>query len=101
MSGFSKKFSTSSTLVSKIKEEVAMWCLAGAKSLSNVMPRVRYFFSYAPLTIARLLRPLKTFFLINKNDNSFVLFQKKSKQINVSRVAKSRHIMFDLRQRIN
>jgi hypothetical protein len=26
------------TLVSKIKDEVAMWCLAGAKPLNIIMP---------------------------------------------------------------
>jgi hypothetical protein len=29
---------TAALLVGKIKEEVAMWCLARAKVLSNIMP---------------------------------------------------------------
>jgi hypothetical protein len=30
---------TSNMLVTKIKDEEATWCLAGAKALSNVIPR--------------------------------------------------------------
>jgi hypothetical protein len=36
---FHNHYSTSMMLVSKIKEEAGMWCLAGAKALCNVMPR--------------------------------------------------------------
>jgi hypothetical protein len=35
----STKSTTTAMLVDKIKEEVKMWCLAGAKALNNVMPR--------------------------------------------------------------
>jgi hypothetical protein len=31
--------STTNMLLAKIKEEVALWSLAGAKALSNIMPR--------------------------------------------------------------
>jgi hypothetical protein len=36
---FRNEASTSDMVVTKIKKEVAMWSLAGAKALSNVMPR--------------------------------------------------------------
>ena len=36
---FRNKSSTSIMLIEKIKNEAAMWCLARAKALSNVMPR--------------------------------------------------------------
>jgi hypothetical protein len=51
-------------LVAKIKDEIALWSLAGAKELSNIMA-------------CKTLRT--TFFLINENSKSFVLFQKKLK----------------------
>jgi hypothetical protein len=35
---FNNKASTAFMLIVKIKEEVALWSLAGAKSLSNIMP---------------------------------------------------------------
>jgi hypothetical protein len=34
---------TSNMLVTKIKDEMAMWCLSGAKALSNVMSRDCFF----------------------------------------------------------
>jgi hypothetical protein len=34
-----KSFRTSSYMVIKIKEEVALWSLARAKAMSNVIPR--------------------------------------------------------------
>jgi hypothetical protein len=36
---FRVTYTTSSYIVIKIKEEVALWSLAGAKAMSNVMPR--------------------------------------------------------------
>jgi hypothetical protein len=36
---FRNQSSTYTMLVAKIKEEAVMWSLAGAKALSNVMPR--------------------------------------------------------------
>jgi hypothetical protein len=35
---FWNQFITSTMLISKIKDKAAMWCLARAKALSNVMP---------------------------------------------------------------
>jgi predicted negative regulator of RcsB-dependent stress response len=36
---FQNHASSSAMLVSKIKEEAALWCLAGAKALCNIMRR--------------------------------------------------------------
>jgi hypothetical protein len=36
---FRNHASTSIMIVSKIKNEVSLWCLAGAKALCNIMPR--------------------------------------------------------------
>ena len=36
---FRNQYFTIAMIVAKIKEEAKMWCLAGAKTLSNVMPR--------------------------------------------------------------
>jgi hypothetical protein len=36
---FSKPFDNLDHACEKIKDEVAMWCLAGAKGLCNIMPR--------------------------------------------------------------
>jgi hypothetical protein len=35
---FRNQASTTNMLLAKIKEEVALWSLAGAKALSNIMP---------------------------------------------------------------
>jgi hypothetical protein len=36
---FSNNASTMAMVIDKIKDEAALWSLAGAKALSNVMPR--------------------------------------------------------------
>jgi hypothetical protein len=36
---FQNTASTSNVVINKIKEEVALWSLAGAKAMSNVIPR--------------------------------------------------------------
>jgi hypothetical protein len=36
---FRNTYTTSSFIVVKIKEEIALWSLAGAKAVGNVMPR--------------------------------------------------------------
>jgi hypothetical protein len=36
---FNNKATTAPMLVAKIKDEIALWSLAGAKALSNIMPR--------------------------------------------------------------
>jgi hypothetical protein len=36
---FQNTASTSNVVINKIKEEVALWSLFGAKAMSNVMPR--------------------------------------------------------------
>jgi hypothetical protein len=57
----SNSCSSAPMLVAKIKDEIALWSLAGAKELSNIM---------ACKTLST------TFFLINENSKSFVLFKK-------------------------
>ena len=36
---FRNKATTSIMLIEKIKEETTVWCLAGAKALSSIVPR--------------------------------------------------------------
>ena len=36
---FGNKATTSIMLIEKIKEEATIWCLAGAKALSSIVPR--------------------------------------------------------------
>jgi hypothetical protein len=60
-SRFQNNSSTNTMLVAKIKKEAAMWCLVGAKALSNSIPQEYTFVSNKVLGFAKadVVRPLK------------------------------------------
>jgi hypothetical protein len=49
---FQNQATTSTMLVSQIREEAALWCIAGAKELCNIMPR-EYALFYLLLALAK------------------------------------------------
>jgi hypothetical protein len=64
---------TLNMLVTKIKDEMAMWCLSRAKALSNVMSR-DFFWAYWTYLVCKISSSPS---LSRKNHKSFALFQKK------------------------
>jgi hypothetical protein len=90
---------TATMLVSKIKEESFLWCLARAKALSIVMPW-EWFYSFVISPFVgqgQVCKTSKNLFLINEMANILPRFQKK-KSLRIKdkcdRYTRFRHILF-------